>query len=71
MKVGKIPGDFVLVKSTKCDVTLADATKMGEFFFFFFYICVKLTSKRASEEEKNNENRFSIRHASYGASEIF
>ena len=65
MKVGKIPGDFVLVKSTKCDVTL------GEFFFFFFYICVKLTSKRASEEEKNNENRFSIRHASYGASKIF
>ena len=70
MKVGKIPGDFVLVKSTKCDVTLADATKMGE-FFFFFYICVKRTSKRASEEEKYNENRFSIRHASYGASKIF
>ena len=40
-------------------------------FQFFFYICVKLTSKRASEEEKNNENRFSIRHASYGASKIF
>ena len=57
MKVGKIPGDFVLVKSTKCDVTLADATKMGE-FFFFFYICVKLTSKRASEEENTTKTAF-------------
>ena len=51
--------DF-LVKSTNCDVTLADCHQNVEIFFFTFWVKL-ISSERASEEEQNTENRFSIR----------